>query len=257
MPKVTQRKQRLVRSRTYGGFGAPIVSTVTTTTLPTQRKVSEEDMHSSSSSSSSSFESLHQVLKNSTTAAKFNEDGSYRNLPCNISNSNNSSDMAETTTTSRENSFRLMKRPAPSVCLVDLASEESSQQQSTNFTIICPSSPAPSSTTALPHTTPPRRRAASASEASSPWGHFIEMLMEDQAEYSSGCLGKNTCFLPSCPPSPFRLDRFSHCNNNNDPYPRLKPKRHCRHSVSAPLSGFALAFSDMEETANQLSSLTF
>jgi hypothetical protein len=247
MPKLTTRsskeQQRRVVQSSYHHH--PAVALCSIVTLPTQRKVSEEDIHSSSSEASS--QCLPQLEKISSLH-KFNLDGSYRAIhrsSSSLSSSDASSQQQQEQ--QRQSSYRL-KRPAPSVCLVELATQGSCHSTTQH----CVS---PVTTTATPShfgTPQPLLRGVDTASETASWGHFIDMLIPDHQD-DDDYYTTSTSFLPSCP-SPFNLDRLQHSNN---PYPKPEKRRRIQSSSKQPLRGFFLASPTVEDAASQLSSLSF
>jgi hypothetical protein len=116
-----------------------------------------------------------------------------------------------------------LKRPMPSVCLVDLASTTASISRGDSNFESCLS----------PTTTHPEDSDVSHGDAypSSPWGHFVDLLIT-----SSSCEGldsSNSCsprsFLPShyCPNAPYKL---------NPTTKKTKRRRLCSSATPSPVT---------------------
>lgn len=233
MPKLTQRTNKQPHNSIMRSSSAAPCSIVT---LPTQRKVSEEDMQSSHDVSSTSFpseESLPQ-LQTLSRVKKCNIGGDCNHLTSLRVSSCEDVSLIPQQQQKRVNSFRL-KRPAPSVCLVDLACESQKQQR-----LVSPDS-------VQSHFVTPRR-GDDEDDSSHVWGHFIDTLSPDHYQDSDYW---KTSFLPSCP-SPFTLYM-----QKNDPYPKPEKRRRIQSPNKQPLKGFFLAVPSVDDTTNRLSSLSF
>ena len=194
-------------------------------TQPTRRKVSEEDMQQQQQKQSNS--------ESASLAARFNEDGTYADSALARTNSlwrrvSSSSLDNKGSSANEHNSLRL-KRPSPSMCLVGLSGTVEA----------CKQSPVPESPVTCATTFPQDPTAA-------PWGHFIDH--EEECTSAGGHSSPRSPLLPTSTSSPTFM-----------PYlktPRRRPIRTRRRNGGA-LKGFVLTLPEVEETADQLGSLSF
>lgn len=167
--------------------------------------------------------------KESTSSMRYNADGTYRIEPTSPSSS---MDTFQSVCSARQTSFRL-KRPSPSLCLVDMAADSSRHSLPLS----------PSSTMLSPQD----------SNTASPWGQFVDMVDEEEDNNVDETKSERSpyCYLFKNTPSTHREEYR--------PYPkRFKRPRIVSSADTSHLQGFVLHTpSEIEETAAQLRSLSF
>lgn len=229
----------------------------------TTRIVSDEDMQlTSCSSPCDSDESYHSVI--SINNSKSSQVSSNSRIPSISYSQASSSDSPVTSLLSSEQQDSRLRRPTPSDCLVELAREDDARAPVTP--------PYRSRSISVDSTTD----VTSPSCRSSPWGHFVDMQIPEEAEVSHGASTPppRRSFLPVsiCPD----LKPSSWYGGSSDPYPRLKPRSHpVRLSSSripltfsrrfqdlsseryGALEGYVLTCPDMDDTVDRLESLSF
>jgi hypothetical protein len=244
MPKLVARpsKQQRYALANFYPAAAPSSSII----LPAQRKVSEESIHSNSETAddrtcvrlsnnnsrkmtrtSSSLSSLLSSLTPSTTEPSSG-----------LSSSSSSSALKRT----NASSFRL-KRPAPSACLVELASEDDDNAVTTHarrlrgVSSACCASPVAAADFADTLTSPPPLRTDSAEG----WGFFVDTMFTDHVDDDTQCSSGSSTTSPYLP---FHVSQ---------------PLKRRRIHSQAPreLAGFFLAVPTVDDTVCQLSSLSF
>ena len=118
-----------------------------------------------------------------------------------------------------------LKRPMPSVCLVDLASANASVSRGDSNAESCISH----TTSSFPEDFDMSQ--GDASYPSSPWGHFVDLLVTSSSY--EGMDSSNSCsprsFLPShyCPNAPYKL---------NPAIQNTKQRRHCSSARPSPVT---------------------